>query len=181
MLNTATDFGWLSRLIHWLMAAGLIGMLVLGTLIADMEVSLANLWLYGLHKTVGLTLLALVLARLVWHRISPPPKPLPGPAWQATAARWTHRLFYLLLLAIPLTGWIASSATGLDVLFADRWVIPPIAPVSEAWETAAFALHAILTNVLIGLVALHVAAALKHAWTGDGTLRRMLLGRAERS
>ena len=178
MWNTADRFGWLSRALHWGMALAILGMLGLGTVLDRMEVNLSNLWLFGLHKTVGITLLALMVLRLVWHRISPPPRPLGGvPGWQITAARWTHRAFYGLLLAVPLSGWIASSATGIDVMFADRWGMPALAPVSEAWENAGFAVHGILTKLLAALILLHVAGALKRAIAGDGTLRRMLWGR----
>ncbi len=175
--NSETGFGFVSRLIHWAMALGILGMLVLGTVIADMEVSLSNLWLFGLHKTIGITLLGLVVLRVVWHRITPPPAPVGVvPEWQLALARWVHRLFYGLLLAIPLAGWVASSATGIDVVFADRWVLPALAPVSETWEKAGFAVHGLLTKLLFGLIVLHVAGALKRALTGDGTLRRMIWG-----
>ena len=176
--NRADGFGLVSRTLHWLMAAGLLAMLVLGSVLVRMQPGLANLWLYGLHKTIGLTLLALVVTRLVWHRLSPPPEPIGGvPDWQMRVARWAHRGLYALMIAIPLSGWVASSATGIDVMIFDRWTLPPLAPVSETWESAAFTLHAIATRALIGLLALHVAGALWRAWVGDGTLRRMVLGR----
>ncbi len=85
---------------------------------------------------------------------------------------------YALLIVIPLSGWAASSASGLDVMLFDRWVIPPIAPVSEAWENAGWAVHGIATKLLIGLLLLHVAGALKREMEGDGTLTRMIRGRA---
>ena len=175
--NTPDSFGLVTRILHWAMALMVIGMLALGLRIADMQPGLSNLWLYGLHKTVGLTLLGLIVLRLVWHLASPTPHPIgpPGPArW---AARGGHWLFYLLLIAIPLTGWAGSSATGIDVMFADRWVIPPIAAPSEAGEAFWFRLHDILTKLLIGLVLIHILAALKREMAGDGTLRRMLRGR----
>jgi len=159
------------------MALAIIAMLALGTRIADMQPGLANLWLYSLHKSIGLILLVLVLARLVWHRISPPPAPQGTPGgWTIRLARAAHTAFYLLLLGIPLSGWVASSASGLDVMLFDRWVIPAIAPVSEAWENAGWAVHGALTKVLMGLMLLHVAGALKREMDGDGTLRRMLRG-----
>ena len=176
--NSAEGFGWVTRVIHWLMALALLGMLALGTVLENMQPGLANLWLYGLHKTTGISLLALVALRGLWHRWSPPPEPLDGvPRWQMQAALWVHRSLYGLMIAIPLSGWIASSATGIDVMFADRWVMPVLAPVSEAWENAGFAVHGALTKLLMALVALHVAGALKRAWAGDGTLRRMVAGR----
>lgn len=176
--NSAEGFGWVTRVIHWLMALALLGMLALGTVLENMQPGLANLWLYGLPKTIGISLLALVVLRGLWHRLSPPPEPLGGvPRWQLQAATWVHRGLYALMIAIPLSGWIASSATGIDVMFADRWVMPVLAPVSEGWEKTGFAVHGALTKLLMALVALHVAGALKRAWAGDGTLRRMVAGR----
>lgn len=175
MLNDATRFGLVSRLIHWVMAVLIIGLLILGTKLHTMQPGLANLWLYGLHKTMGLTALVLVLLRLIWHRISPPPAPIgPATAWEVRLAKSVHHLTYLLLVLIPLAGWAYASATGLDILFADRWVIPPIAPVSEAWETAAHLVHSVLTKVLMGVLALHILGALRRGVAGDGTLERMI-------
>jgi cytochrome b561 len=177
LTNTPDSFGLVTRVIHWLMAAGVIAMLALGTRIADMQPGLSNLWLYSLHKSVGLILLALVLIRIGWHRISPPPAPLgPPQAWEQRLARAAHVAFYVVLIAVPLSGWIASSATGLDVMLFDRWVLPPIAPVSVAWEDAGFATHGLLTKLLMALILLHVAGALKRQWAGDGTLTRMIRG-----
>ncbi|MDP4031784.1 MAG: cytochrome b/b6 domain-containing protein [Pseudorhodobacter sp.] len=177
--NTPDSFGRVSRALHWLMALAVIGMLALGARLVTMQPGLANRWLYGLHKTVGLTLLTLTLLRLLWHRISPPPAPIGPPEdWQVRAARTAHGTLYALLLAIPISGWVASSATGLDVMVFDRWVVPPIAPVSELWEKRGFAVHGVLTKALAALVLVHAAAALKRAWAGDGTLRRMIAGRA---
>lgn len=177
-MNGPATFGWVSRAIHWAMAVGVLGMLALGTYIDRMEVGLGNLWLYGLHKSVGMTLLVLVLVRIVWHRVSPPPAPIGGVApWQMRLARGAHGGLYLLMLAVPLTGWVGSAATGLDVVWWG-WVVPRVAPVSEAWSEVAFALHGGLTKALVALVALHVAGALWRALGhGDGTLRRIVRGR----
>jgi cytochrome b561 len=175
-VNRPDGFGWVSRLLHWTMAVAILFMLVLGTVIERMEPSLSSLWLFALHKSVGLTLLVLVLLRLTWHRLSPPPAPLDaGPAWQPAAARAAHLALYLLMVATPMTGWIASAATGIDVV---AWgvTLPRIAPVSEAWEARLFAAHGVLTRLLMALVLVHVGAALWHARRGDGTLRRMLRG-----
>lgn len=172
--NDAQGFGWVTRTIHWVMAIGIIGALGVGSYIVRMEVNLSNLWLFGAHKTVGMVLLALILVRLIWHRLSPPPEPLPAEGWKTSAAHWAHRAFYVLLVLVPLTGWIGSSATGIDTVIFNRITVPAIAPASEAWETAAFAVHSALTKLLAALIILHIAGALSRR---DGTLRRMVRGR----
>lgn len=173
--NTTESFGWITRTIHWVMAIGVIGALIFGSYIARMDVNLSNLWMFGAHKTVGIVLLTLIVLRILWHRISPPPEPLPSTPAKTRAARWAHRTFYVLLVLVPLSGWIGSSATGIDTVIFNRWTVPAIAPVSEAWETAGFAAHFWLTKLLGALVLLHIAGAIVRR---DGTLRRMIRGRA---
>lgn len=176
--NTATEFGLITRALHWLTALLVIFMLVLGLRIEDMEPGLANLWLYGLHKTIGFAVLAVILARLLWHLASPPPRPLGPPGPTTALARAVHRAFYLLLVAIPFSGWAGSSATGLDVMIADRWVVPPLVSTSEEAETFWFAMHGVLTKMLMALIVLHLAGVASRLYARDGSLRRMLTGRA---
>ena len=176
--NGPDEFGLVTRVIHWTMMVLVIGQLALGLKIESIEPGLANLWLYGLHKTLGFLVLALILIRIAWHIASPPPPPL-GPRtalfWAARAVHWA---LYLLLVAIPLTGWAGSSATGIDVMIADRWTVPPIVEASEESEAFWFGLHDILTKLLMALIALHILGALKRQWEGDGTLTRMIRGRS---
>lgn len=176
--NAPDAFGVVTRVIHWTMMLLVISQLALGLRISDLQPGLATLWLYSLHKTIGFALLSLVILRIVWHLLSPPPLPL-GPRnaafWAARAAHWG---FYFLLIAIPLTGWAGSSATGIDVVIADRWTVPPLVGASETGEAYWFRLHDILTKVLIGLVTIHMLAAFKREMDGDGTLTRMLKGKA---
>jgi cytochrome b561 len=175
--NGPDSFGLVTRLIHWGTMLLVIGQLALGNRIESMQPGLANLWLYGLHKTLGFAVLALVLGRIGWHIASPPPPPL-GPRtaafWAARAAHWA---FYVLLIAIPLTGWAGSSATGIDVMIADRWTVPPLVAASAEGEDFWFNLHDLLTKALFGLIILHMLGALKREMEGDGTLTRMLRGR----
>ncbi|MBV7377496.1 cytochrome b [Maritimibacter dapengensis] len=172
--NTEDRFGLVTRVLHWVMALGVIGMLGFGTYIANMTVNMSNFHLYAWHKSIGLTLLLLALVRIVWHLGSRVPKSLPAPKWQEALARVVHFGLFLLLLAVPLTGWIASAATGIDVVF---WgvTLPSIAPASEAWEDAFFAAHGVLTKLLLAAIVLHIAGAVKRR---DGTLRRMVRGQA---
>ena len=174
--NDAGGYGAVTRALHWIMAAGVLATLPLGLYIARMEPALSTIWLYGLHKTLGMTLLAFLVLRLLWHRASPPPAPLPGPF--AGTARVAHRALYALLIVVPLVGWVASSATGIDTVIFGRVTVPAIAPASPGLEKAAFAVHRVAAWLLGALVVLHAAAAVWHGARGDGTLRRMIRGRA---
>ncbi|MCB2126684.1 MAG: cytochrome b [Rhodobacteraceae bacterium] len=176
--DAARGFGRMTRVLHWAMAAGTLGTAGLGAYVARMEVGLGNLWLFGLHKTIGISLLALALLRIGWHRLAPPPGPLPGPPeWQMRLAHGTHRALYVLMCAVPVSGWAYGSATGIDTVIFGRVTVPPIAPVSPDWEAALVVLHRSLAWMFLALVALHVAGALERAvLRHDGTLRRMLAG-----
>ena len=108
-------------------------MIGLGKRIEAMEPGLATLWLYSLHKSLGLAVLALVVLRLVWHHISPPPRPVGG-GWQAGAARAVHGAIYLLLLAIPLSGWCRTLITpvwGVGIV-QGRWHVGACGAASAA-------------------------------------------------
>ncbi len=174
--NTPDSFGLVTRGLHWGIALLVVVMLSLGLKLESLEPGMASIRLYSLHKSLGIMTLSLMLARILWHLYSPPPRPIGG-GWQATLARLGHLAIYALLIAIPLSGWAASSATGIDTVLFDRWTLPPIAPVSILWEERGFALHGILTKILIALIFLHMGAALKREMDGDGTLRRMTIGR----
>lgn len=152
-------------------------MLILGTVIAAMQPGLSNIYLYGVHKTFGFLVLALTIIRILWHRFSPPPPPIgDAKAFTNRLARAVHLLIYLCLIAVPISGWIASSATGLDVLLFDRIALPAIAPVSEAWEKNGFLAHGALTKALIALLAAHILGAMLRGVKQDGTIARMISG-----
>ena len=175
--NGPDEFGLISRLIHWGMALLLISLLALGLRIAAMEPGLSTLWLYGLHKTLGLTALALVLLRVIWHLISPPPGPQAN-GWMRLFIKAWHWTLYALMIATPIAGWAGSSASGIDTLYAETLVIPPLVEPNETSEFVWFILHEIFAKTLLGMVIVHMLAALKREMDGDGTLTRMLRGRA---
>ncbi len=176
--NGPDEYGLVTRTIHWTMMLLVIGQLALGLRISDMKPGLANLWLYGLHKTTGFGILALIVFRIVWHITSPPPHPIGSRNAAFWAARAAHWAIYVLLIAIPLTGWAGSSATGIDVMIADRWTVPSLVQPSEAGEAFWFRMHDILTKVLMALITIHMLAAFKREMEGDGTLTRMLKGKS---
>jgi cytochrome b561 len=174
--NTPDSFGLISRLIHWGMALLILSLFALGLRLAWMEPSLSNLWLYGLHKTLGLTALGLVTLRILWHLISPPPGPQATGGMRLFIRAW-HWTLYALMIATPIAGWAGSSASGIDTVAFGSIIVPPLVETNETSEFVWFILHEIFAKTLMGMVIVHMLAALKREMDGDGTLTRMLRGR----
>lgn len=164
-----------SRLIHWLMALGLVANFILGTSVHEMSLSPQKLQWLAWHKWAGITLLGLVSLRLLNRLFYSPPKPEPAPAWQVRAASAAHLLMYALMFAIPISGWAVSSAAGIPVVYFGLWELPQLMPKNLAWLDAMKEIHEALNQALLALVLLHVIAALKHHFIDrDRTLARML-------
>lgn len=165
--------------LHWLVALGLVVAFCIGVYMGDLPRSPTKLQIYGWHRTAGVTVLALAVARLLWRATHRPPPDLPMPAWQATAAHALHGLMYALMLAVPLAGWAMSSAKGQPVVWFDVLTLPSMLPADKALAHQLEKLHSMLSWGLAALVVLHVAAALKHhVFDKDGMLDRMRPGKA---
>lgn len=174
--NKPEAYGTIAKSFHWGMAALIIGMLALGLYMTGLPFSPDKLQLYGIHKAVGATILFLVALRLVWRLLNTvPPLPATLPAWQKWGAHLSHFGLYGLMFAMPLTGWLLSSAAGFPVsvfgLFTLPNLVAPDPQLRELFEGA----HEILANLLILLIVAHFGAALKHhVIDKDNILKRML-------
>ncbi len=164
--------------LHWLMALMIIGGFAVGLYMTGLKLSPDKLKLYSWHKWSGITVLALALIRIGWRLSHPAPAPLPGqPLWQLRAAHYTHLALYVLILAIPLSGWLYSSASGYPVVYLGIKALrlPDLVAKDKELATALKQLHELLNWTMAALVTVHAAAALKHHLIDrDGTLRRML-------
>lgn len=168
-------YGLVAQLLHWTIAALVAVQWLLAERAEDLPVGLEKLATLAQHKSFGLTVLTLAMFRLLWRFAVPPPPMPPMPAWQAWVARATHWSFYALLLALPLTGWMMSSAFNYPVSWFGLLQLPDL--VAPAEDLAEFLedTHETLANTLFLLAGLHIAAALKHTFLdGDGLLLRML-------
>lgn len=188
--STGKTHTWLPRygdcaiLLHWTMALLIIGLLAFGKYTERLDpTSALYVSFIQLHKSFGITVLLLAVFRVFWRLAhSPPALPSTDPAWQRFAAGLTHVLIYLLMLGIPLTGWVMVSASPLNVDTVLFGVIPwphlppfPTLENRESIEHTFHWLHELGGNILIGLLLLHIAAALKHHLIDkDHVLRRML-------
>jgi cytochrome b561 len=161
--------------LHWLAVALVLGNFVLGPWMADLPISSHKLRLYGWHKSIGITIFLVALARLAWRQGHPPPLPVAMPDWQRRAAWVTHVLLYALMLGIPLSGWLYSSATGVQVVYLGLVPLPDLVAKDKALAAILKGTHVTLNFSLGALVFLHAGAAMKHHLVdGDGVLARML-------
>lgn len=174
--NTERRWGAISQLLHWATLALIAWLAWLGLTMVDMPPTPAKINAYALHKSLGLTLLALVTLRLAWRLIAGTPSPEPGtPTWQERIASITHWALYALLFAIPLSGWLFNSASGYPLQWFKRFNLPAIAGRSEELAATAIQLHEAGFWLLLLLVLAHAGAAFyHHLFQGDDTLRRML-------
>jgi cytochrome b561 len=181
--STATRYTLTAIVLHWVLALAILGAFAAGIYLDDLPFSPVKLKLINWHKWAGVTILFLSVLRLVWRLTHRPPA-LPSrieramPTWQRIAHHGTHHLLYLLFFAVPLLGWAYSSAKGFPIVWFGVLPLPDLVPVDKALADALKPLHALAAFSLIGLVALHVAAALKHQFIDrDGLLDRMRPGR----
>ena len=170
--------------LHWLLAAGLIGLLVFGWYMVDLPFSPTKLKYYNWHKWAGVTILLLSVLRLLWrmkHRPPALPRTMAAamPRWQQLAHHGVHHVLYALFFAVPLIGWAYSSAAGFPIVWFGVWQLPDFVAANPALAEAIKPWHMIPAYTLAALIALHIAAALKHQLIDrDGLLRRMLPGQA---
>ena len=168
-----------AKFLHWLIALLIAAQFALGWMAASWHLSPTKLNLFVWHKSTGMLVLALVVFRLLWrlsHAV--PALPADMPAWERFAAHLSHALLYLVMIAMPLTGWVVSSAAGVP--FSIYWQIPlpAIVPPDEHTADVAATIHFSLGIALVALLVLHVGAALRHHFVKhNDVLKRMLPAR----
>jgi cytochrome b561 len=162
--------------LHWLMAALVLSLMVLGWLAVNQPLSPLKFDLFYWHKSLGILTLTLAVLRLLWRWLRPPPPPDQGLAvWQRRAAAAVHGLLYLLLLLMPLSGWLINSAAKFPFRVFGLFPLPHLVGPDKTLQANLELLHLIGFWCLAGLLLLHVGAALDHHFRRrDRVLRRML-------
>jgi cytochrome b561 len=152
--------------LHWFIVAGIIAQYFL----AEAETKLTD----GLHHSLGITILALAVLRMLWRMVQPPPSlPKTMKGFERVLARGTHLAFYALLFALPLTGWAVAAFEGQSIDVFGLFELPRL-QVFALTEDQLEEVHETLFNILLGLATLHIAAALKHHFFDrDNVLRSM--------
>ena len=170
-----TTYTAVAKGLHWLMAVMILGLLALGIYMSDLPLSPQKLQLYSWHKWAGVTVFLLVWLRLAWrvtHR--PPALPEAMAPLMRLAAHAGHAALYVLMIVIPLSGWLMSSAKGFQTVWFGVLPIPDLVGRDKALGDLLQEVHEALNVLLMLTLAGHVAAALWHHFIlKDDTLRRM--------
>ncbi len=170
-----TRYTWPAVMLHWVLGLALLGMFGMGLYMVDLPISPLRLKLFNWHKWAGFTVLALSVLRLIWrltHRPPALPEPVAAamPAWQHWAHHGTHHALYALFFTVPLVGWAYSSAAGFPIVLFGVLPLPDFVPVDKALAELIKPWHEISAFTMMGLVLLHVAAALKHQFVNKDQL-----------
>lgn len=174
--NTTARWGALSQTFHWLIVALVIIQVTLGKIAEGLPNGVEKLATLARHKSVGITILMLATLRLLWRWMNPVPA-LPSTLrpYERGLAHFSHAALYVLLFAMPLSGWAMSSARGFSVSWFGLAQLPDFVPKSRSLYEALHETHETLAYALGALALLHIAGALKHHFVlRDDVLRRML-------
>jgi len=174
--NTRLAYGSVAKSFHWVVALLILTLLAVGFIMSDMENTPDKFKLYGLHKSVGISVLTLALVRLMWKAVNVAPLlPATLHRMEKLLAHAGHALLYVLMIAMPLSGWLMSSAAGVQVSVFGWFLLPDfVAPDKDVKDFFREA-HELLAWALIVMISLHVLAALlHHFYYRNNVLRRML-------
>ena len=173
--NSKERWGQVSIALHWLTALLVIGLAVVGLVMTELPNSALKVQIYALHKSFGLTVLALAALRLLWRAIAGTPDEVPAPRLQQLAAKSVHWALYALLFALPLSGWLFNSAAGFPLKWFGLVALPKLfTGYNPELKHLAHELHETGFYLLALLLLAHAGAALYHHYVKkDDTLNRM--------
>lgn len=163
--NSHFAYGSVSRVLHWMVAVLLLIMLSGGFFMDAIADTALKATVINAHKLIGIAILVLMLVRLLWRLCNIQPDLKPNrPRWQRVAARWVHRLLYTLVILMPLSGWVMSTAAG-RFPHLGSWSLPlPFIVASQEVSQLFFSCHQTIAWLIIGLLVLHIAAAIKQIY-----------------
>lgn len=178
--NIEPAWNGVAKFLHWLVALLIFTQFALGWLAATWRLSPTKLDLFVWHKSIGMLILILVVLRLAWRLATPaPPLPAGMPAWERAAAHTSHVLLYIVTLAMPLSGWVIQSASGVPFKIFRRIPLPSITAADKHAADVASLVHFSLGVLLASILLLHIGAALRHHFIQrDNVLIRMLPARS---
>jgi cytochrome b561 len=174
--NTTRSWGSVSKALHWIIVLLIINQCVICMRADALPLGLAKLQVLAWHKSFGITILALAVVRLVWRWMNPVPDLTSETRpWERALAKISHLLLYALIFALPLSGWLMSSAKNFPVSWFNLIQLPDLVAPNQVLFEQLRSLHHTLFAVLVAVAAVHVAGALKHHFVDrNDVLRRML-------
>lgn len=170
-------YTYTAMLFHWLIALLIVAAFTMGLVMTDIPgLTPAKVRYYSWHKWIGITVLLLAVLRVLWRLgHAAPGYPATMPRWQQGAARVLHALLYVLIFAVPLSGYFYNMAAGVKIVYLGLYELPALIDPNPELKPVLQAVHYWLSMVLAATVGVHVAAALKHQFIDrDGVMRRML-------
>ena len=162
-------------ILHWLIALGVLAQIALGWWMIDIPKSPPGVRAYwfNIHKSIGLTLGLLILLRVVWRFThTAPPLPNHIPAWQKTASKISHYLMYACMIVMPVSGYLGSSFSKYPIKYFG-YALPHWGWEAPAYKAICSQVHYIAVVIFMLLIAVHVAAAIKHMMARDGVIQRI--------
>jgi cytochrome b561 len=174
--NPPTRYTAVAQVFHWVIAALIVTQFALAWTADDLPLGVHKLALLARHKSFGMTVLMLAVLRLLWRFKHPAPElPAGMKPFERFLARATHVAFYVLLFAMPLTGWMMSSAKNYSVSWFGLFTWPNLIGKNESAFDILKSTHDYLSDALFVIAVLHILAALKHHfWNKDDVFLRML-------
>jgi cytochrome b561 len=174
--NSEDNYGIISKSFHWLLGVSYIVVLAVGFIMVGMEKGDAKWTVYGIHKAFGVLLLLLIALRIIWRMININPNPLDEKSKVINLlARSTHFLLYILMVGMPLSGFIMSIVGGRNIDFFGLFTIPGFSEKNALVAGSAYKFHINASLFFVGFIVLHVLASLfHHFYKKDQTLKRML-------
>lgn len=174
--NTTETYGSVAKFLHWAIFLLIAALLTIGFLMTDMSNGPDKFKIYGIHKATGIIVLMLVMLRLGWKLANVSPL-LPDSLhkWEKLAAHLGHALLYVLIIAMPLSGWLMSSAAGLSVSVFGLFTMPDLIAPDKPFGKLMREVHGWLAYAILVMVSLHIIAALlHHFYYKNNVLKRML-------
>jgi cytochrome b561 len=174
--NTSDSYGLIAKTFHWIIAPMIIGMLAVGFIMTAMEPAPTKFFIYGLHKSTGIVILGLVFLRLLWRIYNPSPKlPRELTSWHRRMGKLSPIVLYSLLFLMPISGYILSEAGGYPISIYGLFTVPNFVEKNAEISKLASTIHEYGAFVFIGILILHLSAALYHHFVlKNSVLQRML-------
>ena len=175
--NTSDQFGLVAKLIHWVIAVLILGLIWLGWYMVDL--TYYDTWYNAsltAHRSLGMIVLGLALFKVAWLMFSPTPEPLPTlKDWEHQSSKLVHWIVFVSMFVIPITGYVISTSEGAAVPIFDWFDLPALFVASETTRDLAIDIHYYVAYAILAVVFVHAGAAFKHQFINDdGTLKRML-------